>query len=630
MKTLKSNIESVPFTEVKIEDDFWAPRIKVNREQTIPYQYEQCKETGRIDAFRLDWKKGMEPVPHVFWDSDVAKWIEAASYSLAVNPDSELDSLLDQVIDLIERAQQPDGYLNIYFTVVEPGKRWTNVTGAHELYCAGHLIEAGIAHFEATQKKTLLDVVCRYADYIDTVFGPEEGKKKGYPGHEEIELALVKLFKTTGESRYLRLSRYFVDERGKEPNYFDIEQGKNGQSAIYKVFDHPKEYNQSYKPVREQDKVTGHAVRAMYLYSAMADLAKETEDRSLLDACERLWDNLHRRNLYITGGIGQTHENEGFTFDFDLPNRTAYAETCAAVGLVFWNHRMLHLDCDGRYADAMERALYNGVLSGVSLDGKRFFYDNPLESLGDKHREEWFGCACCPPNLARLLASLGQYIYSQTVDTAVVHLYVQGNGQFKVNNQNIILKQRTQYPWDGNVRIELEVEHPEFFGIKLRIPNWCRNARLLVNNEAVDITEDYENGYTTIRREWKKEDKIELQLPMSIERIYSHPEVRQNKNRVALQRGPVVYCLEETDNLNGLYKIKIPRQAQLTSVFEKELLGGVVKIVGDAEISDDQDWNNQLYGTVPPVNKHFQFEAVPYYAWDNREQGEMCVWIHEG
>lgn len=629
MSHIKQSIMPVRFTDVQIEDRFWSPRIKVNREQTIPYQYKQLKETGRIDAFKLDWGPGDKPVPHNFWDSDVAKWIEASSYSFATNPDPELDSLLDEVISLIKSAQQPDGYLNIRLTVVEPGKRWTNLIGAHELYCAGHFIEAGVAHYQATQKRTLLDIVCRYADYIDSVFGPEEGKKKGYPGHEEIELALVKLFKVTGEERYLNLSRFFVDERGKDPHYFDMEKEKYGETTYFKVFDKPKEYNQSYKPVREQDKVIGHAVRAMYLYSAMADLARETGDESLSAACKRLWSNLHEKNLYVTGGIGQTHEIEGFTFDYDLPNEVAYAETCAAVGLVFWAHRMLELDCDRRYADVMERALYNGVMSGVSLDGKSFFYENPLASLGDVHREEWFDCACCPPNLARLLASLGEYVYAQDEDTAVVHLYIQGSGEFRINGQHVVLKQQSDYPWDGKISLSVELEHSDAFGLKLRIPEWCHGAVLKVNGEPIDVNRNLEKGYVFLKRKWENHDKLELQLPMPVERVYAHPSVRQNINHVALQRGPLVYCLEETDNKKELHNIYIPENAELEADFDQELLGGIKKIGGYAHIPDESGWEGQLYRSQKPKMKPFYFTAVPYYLWDNRAPGEMRVWIPE-
>ena len=417
--TVSQAFEPVPFSKVTIEDVFWAPRLHVNREKTIPHIYRMCKETGRIDAYKLDWKVGQEQAPHQFWDSDVAKWIEAASYSLATHPDPTLEALLDEVITLIASAQQPDGYLNPHYTVVEPDKRWTNLRHGHELYCAGHMIEAGVAHFQATGKATLLDVVRRYADYIETVFGTEPGKKRGYCGHEEIELALVRLYRVTGNSRYLRLGQYFIDERGQSPCYFDTEPTPD----LHRL---GLEYHQAHKPVREQTEVVGHAVRAMYLYSAMADLAYETGDETLLQTCKRLWHHLYTKRMFITGGIGSSMYNEGFSSDYDLPNDTAYAETCAAVGLVLWCQRMLQLECDAQYADIMERALYNGVLSSISQEGTTFFYVNPLANQGDLSRQEWFSCACCPTNITRLLASLGQYIYSQNEHEIAVHLYVQG------------------------------------------------------------------------------------------------------------------------------------------------------------------------------------------------------------
>lgn len=624
-------VKPVSFTNVVIDDAFWSPRIKVNREQTIPHQYQQSKETGRIEAFKLKWKPGMKDEPHIFWDSDVAKWLEAASYSLATHPDPELDRLVDEVITLIASAQQPDGYLNIYFTVVKPGERWTDLSDAHELYCAGHLIEAGVAHYEATKKRKLLDVVCRYADHIDSVFGLEEGKKRGYCGHQEIELALVKLYRITGEKRYLKLSQFFIDERGQEPHYFTQEKvdRKGFFDEFMKYLDNIKEYNQSHKPVREQSKVVGHSVRAMYMYSAMADLAGEIGDASLLKACERLWDHLHTKNMFITGGIGSTGKNEGFTYDYDLPNETSYAETCAAIGLVYWNQRMLQLECDGKYADAMERALYNGVISGVSLDGKKFFYANPLASIGDRHRKEWFGCACCPPNLARLLASLGGYVYSQMTDDLVVHLYVQGEAKFDLHGQQIIFKQKTEYPWNGSISIKINLDKSDIFGVKLRIPDWCKRAKLKVNNEEIEITGKLEKGYVRIEREWKNNDLIELDLFMPIERIYSHPNVRQNANHVAIQRGPIVYCLESIDNVDFLHKLSLTKEGNLTSIYEESLLGGVVKIVGEAILTDDPNWKEQLYSTDKPKNKPFQITAIPYYAWDNREPGQMRVWIQE-
>jgi uncharacterized protein len=636
MEKLKlKNLSPVPFTNVIINDSFWSKKLEVNRKTTIPTEYQQCKDTGRIDAFKLDWEPGKGEVPHIFWDSDVAKWIEAASYSLMTHPDPGLEALLDQVIEWIASAQQPDGYLNIYFTIVKPEKRWTDLRDAHELYCAGHLIEAAVAHFQATGKRILLDVMCRYADYIDSVFGKEPGKKRGYCGHEEIELALVKLYRTTGNKKYLMLSEYFVEERGQQPHYFELEAAArpDRESSFFGSFlsqvKNMHEYNQSHKPVREQDHVTGHAVRAMYLYCAMVDLAGELGDESLLRACERLWEHLVLKNMYITGGIGQTRSNEGFTFDYDFPNETAYNETCAAVGLVFWNHRLLQLNCDSRYADVMERALYNGVISGISLDGQKFFYDNPLASLGDFHRQEWFGCACCPPNIARLLASLGEYIYSQNDSEVAVHLYVNGSTNLQLKGKNVTIYQQTNYPWDGNVRITFDLEKPSEYGLRLRLPGWCKNATLRVNNQLVSIEDKLEKGYIRLEQEWKSNDVVDLELSMPVERVHSHPAVRQNIGSVTLQRGPIVYCLEKVDNPVSPFKIFLPRTSQLQASFDESLLNGVVKIKGEALTVEEEDWAGALYRSEDYHHKKIAIQAVPYYSWDNRESGQMVVWINE-
>lgn len=618
----KRKLTPVPLTQVTVEDSFWASRMRINREQTIPHEYKQCKDTGRIDAFLLDWKPGMEPKPHYFWDSDLAKWIEAASYSLATNPDPELDALLDEVIEKVAGAQQDDGYLNVYFTAVEPEKRWANLAHWHELYCAGHLMEAGVAHFEATGKRSLLDVMCRYADYIDSVFGP--GKRDGCPGHEEIELALVKLYHATGEERYLNLSKFFLDQRGQTPSYFKEELNKLNPGAGDKF---PPEYCQDHLPVRDQSEVTGHAVRAMYLYCGMADVANETGDQGLLDACERLWDNVCRKRMYITGGIGPSRHNEGFTGDYDLPNETAYAETCAAVGLVFWNHRLLQLQGDARFADVMERALYNGTISGVSLDGKGFFYVNPLESKGGHHRQDWFGCACCPPNIARLIASVGGYIYSQADNGAYVHLYIQGSGTLDIGGQKVTLKQETDYPWHGCIQITVTPEKPAVFALNLRIPGWSRNTALTVNGETVDVEAVTTLGYARVEREWKSGDQVELTLPMPVERVQAHPSVREDAGCVALQRGPVVYCLEQTDNPTPLHRVILPRDAELEPHFEVNLLGGITVIRGNALVVDDSDWNDTLYRAKLAKLKPLDITAIPYCVWDHRESGEMRVWI---
>jgi DUF1680 family protein len=626
----KRKLAPVPLTQVTVEDSFWAPRMRINREQTIPHEYKQCKDTGRIDAFLLNWQPGMEPKPHYFWDSDVAKWVEAASYSLATHPDPELDALLDEVIEKIAGAQQEDGYLNVYFTVVEPQNRWVNLAHWHELYSAGHLMEAAVAHFQATGKRTLLDVMCRYADYIDSVFGP--GKRDGCPGHEEIELALVKLYHTTGEERYLKLGQFFLNQRGQKPSYFKKELNKLNPGAGDRF---NPEYCQDHLPVREQSEVVGHAVRAMYLYCGMADAANETGDQALLDACERLWDNVCRKRMYVTGGIGPSRHNEGFTADYDLPNESAYAETCAAIGLAFWNHRLLQSQGDSRFADVMERALYNGTISGVSLGGRKFFYVNPLESRGNHHRQDWFGCACCPPNIARLIASIGGYIYSQAERDAYVHLYIQGSGTLNVGGKKVVLRQETDYPWDGRIRISVNPESPAAFGLNLRIPGWSRNATLIVNGEAVDVeaakanggSTSVERGYARTEREWKAGDEVELVLPMPVQRIEANPAVRQDAGCVALQRGPVVYCLEQVDNPAPLHRIVLPRDAELKPCFEVNLLGGITVIRGEALVVDDSDWDDALYRAEPAKLKPSEITAIPYYAWDNREPGEMRVWI---
>jgi DUF1680 family protein len=617
----------VPFTAVTIDDEFWTPRVRANRERTIPIEYDQCRSTGRIDALRLDWEPG-KPIPHYFWDSDVAKWIEAAAYCLATQPDPQLDALVDEVIALLAAAQGPDGYLNSHYSTVEQQNRWTNLRDNHELYCAGHLMEAAVAHYQATGKRTMLDVMCRYADYIGTVFGRAEGQKRGYCGHEEIELALVKLYHATGERRYLDLAAYFVDERGAQPHYFDVEAAARGDDpAKYHFKTHA--YTQSHRPVREQREVVGHAVRAMYLYSAMADLAAELGDGALLEACEQLWQHLTGRNLYLTGGIGPSAANEGFTRDYDLPNEKAYAETCAAIGLVFWAHRLLQLACDGRYADVMERALYNGVISGVSLDGTRFFYENPLASVGDHHRQAWFDCACCPPNIARLLASLGEYLYGQGENEIAVHLYVGGTAAIDLGGETVHLRQATRYPWDGQVQIELTPAQARRFALRLRIPGWCRRVEVAVNGAPLDIEGKLQRRYLVIDRTWQAGDKVTLDFAMPVERIHAHPAVRQDAGQVALQRGPIVYCFEEVDQSAPLAAAFLPRDAALTPVYEPDLLDGVVTLTGAGLAADAAAWGDALYRSQPPALQPVTLTAIPYYAWDNRAPGAMRVWVPE-
>ena len=627
----------VPFTRVTIEDTFWAPRLQANRERTIPHIYQQCLETGRIEAFRPDWQPGPEitargawgGTPVMFWDSDVAKWLEAASYSLATHPDPQLEALVDEVIAIVAQAQHEDGYLNTWFTTVDPQNRWKNLRDWHELYCAGHMIEAGAAHYQATGKRTLLDVVCRYTDYIASLFGVEPGQKRGYPGHPELELALVKLYRATGERRYLELSRYFVDERGRQPHYYDQEARERGDDPA-NFWARTYEYNQSHLPVREQRQVVGHAVRAMYLYSGMVDLAREYGDDSLLETCQRLWPNLTTRRMYVTGGIGTSSKNEGFTNDYDLPNESAYAETCAAIGLIFWAHRLLQLDCNRRYADILELALYNSVLSAISGDGQHFFYENPLASNGSHHRQPWFFCPCCPPNLARLFSSLGEYIYAQSQTEAVVHLYIQGTGRLSVGDQAVTLRQQTNYPWDGTVVIEVSPELPATFGLRLRVPGWCGSAGVEVNGETVDLTGRLEQGYLSIKRLWQPGDVVKLHLAMPVERLSAHPEVQVDQGHITLQRGPLIYCLEQCDQNEPLHRLVLPPTAALTSQVEPGLLGGVVVVRGTAAALVDADWEDTLYRPHPPATRPVPITAIPYYAWGNREPGPMQVWLRVG
>lgn len=618
----------LPHTAVSIEDAFWAPRLQTLRERTLFHIYEQFRLNEYFEFYHRPWKDGARPIPYVFWESDFSKWLEAASYSLATHPNPELERLVDEVIDYIGSFQQPDGYLNLWFTAVEPQKRWTNLRDWHELYCAGHLIEASVAHFRATGKRTLLDRVCRYADYIDSVFGREEGKKRGYCGHQEIELALIKLYHVTGEERYLNLSLYFIEERGSQPHYFDAEALARGDDPA-EFWAKTYEYNQSQVPVREQHEIVGHAVRAMYFSSAIADLAHELHDDTLLRTCEALWHHLVSKRLYLTGGLGSSGDNEGMTADYDLPNDTAYAETCAAIGLVLWAHRLLQLDRDGRYADVLERALYNGVLSGLSLDGEAFFYENPLESRGTHHRQSWFRCACCPPNIARLLASLGQYIYSVSETDISVHLYIQNTTTMPIAGQRVTLHQLTNYPWDGKIHMNLELAGPALFAINLRIPGWCRTASLSINGEQIALEQQINKGYVRVERQWQAGDNILLDLAMPIERIYAHPAIRDDVGSVALQRGPLVYCLETADNAIQLNLIQLSPSAPLHSEFDATTLGGVTLLTGPAHVQTAADWGETLYRTTPPTSQERTLVAIPYYAWDNRQPGEMRVWIRE-
>ncbi len=643
--------QPVSLKNVTILDPFWSECVDLVRNTVIPYQWEALNDripdaepSYAVRNFKI--AAGIEEGEFngfVFQDTDVAKWLEAVGYSLETHPDPKLEEIADGIINIIEKAQQPDGYLDTYFIIKEPKKRWTNLQECHELYVAGHMMEAAVAYYKSTGKRKLLDIMCRFADNIDSVFGPEPEKLHGYDGHQEIELALVKLYEATGNKKYLRLSKYFIDERGKEPNFLTKEWEKRDGYSHWTKGQVPVpdlKYFQAHKPVREQEVAVGHAVRAVYMCTAMADIARETGDKSLLDACKRLWNNMINKQMYIIGGIGSTHHGEAFTFDYDLPNDTMYTESCASIGLIFFAHRMLQMEQHGIYADVMERALYNTVLGGMSRDGRHFFYVNPLEvwpeasekNPGKHHikpvRQKWFGCACCPPNIARLLTSLNQYIYSYNQNTIYTHLYIGGEAEVEFGNGKIRLKQENRYPWNGNIKLTVVSSSVGDLSLALRIPGWCKNWSASVNGKKVEGTK-IENGYVFFKGNWKAGDEIELCMEMPVEVIQANPKVRANAGKVALQRGPLVYCLEEVDNEPILSALSIDTNSALNAEIDESLAEGTIVIRGKAFRTNAHNWGDALYKTYFENEREAEFKAVPYFMWGNREQGEMIVWIRK-
>lgn len=660
--------------EVQIKKGFWKQRQEINERVTLPAEYEQCKITGRIDSVKCVYQaeKDVHPMkgvftidgvlaenisngdriprPHHYWDSDLAKWIEAASYGLYYHPDAEIEAQIDEIVDDYEKMQKPDGYLNTYYTVVEPGRRWTNVYRMHELYCAGHLIEAAVAYYQATGKRKLLDIVSRYADCIDRTFGPEEGKIHGYPGHQEIELALVKLYRVTGEKRYLKLAKYFIDERGQQPYFFEQEAQQYGRDIedggpkgiLGKSFLSVGPYAlfQAHLPVREQKTAEGHAVRLTYMGCAMADLACQTQDEGLWQACKTLWENVTLRRMYITGGIGTQDGCERFNFDYHLPNEDGYQETCASVGMVMWAARMLQVDADGKYADIMERALYNGVISGVSLNGDTFFYANHLAAKKEMFsqdvirnprmfpvRQRWFAVSCCPMNLARLIESIGGYIYSVNTETLFVHLFAESETVVSFGTKKVQIKMQTEYPWDSKIIIRVKAEEVTGFRLGIRIPYFGTDAKLYVDGEKSSF--EVYKGYVYLERNWEKETEIMLDLKLKPVYMEANPQVRMDAGKVALQYGPLVYCLEETDNDVKLAELFADtREKEFEVSFEKELLGGVCMIEGQAWKKDEEGFEDELYRPAEEHYKKIRFRAIPYYAWSNREPDDMEVWMN--
>ncbi len=632
--SVRRQLAPVPFAQVTLDDPFWAPRQETNRTVTLPHMHQMLMETGRIPAFDLNFTRPVpSPIVQIFGDSDAAKWLEAACYALTAQADPSLAALVNEFANKVVAAQQPDGYLNTHFIVTQPEMRWKNLRDWHEMYCAGHLIEAAIAHHQATGDPKLLAALCRYADHIDAHFGREPGKRRGYDGHPELELALVRLYHATGEQRYLQLAQYMVEERGQSPNYFDQEARERGEDPA-QFWAKTYEYCQAHAPIRQQGKVVGHAVRAMYLLAGVADLAHELDDPTLLATCERLWDNLVHRRVYLTGGIGPSRRNEGFTSDYDLPDESAYAETCAAIALILWNHRLLQFAGDGKYADIIEQTLYNGFISGVSLEGRHFFYDNPLASAGDHHRVPWFACPCCPPNLGRLLASLGDYFYSTSVDGVWIHLYAQSSAKVQVQGQDVDVRQVTNYPWDGAIQLELRSAQPQAFTLHLRIPGWCDEWQVRVNGAPLAEEPALTKGYLAIHHTWEPGDQVELTLAMPVQSVWAHPAVRQMQGRLALQRGPIVYCMEGIDHGGvGLDRISLDPAAveRFTVEHRPDLLGGVTVLHGAGALIQEAGWEDALYRrNRPPTTQPVDVTAIPYCVWDNRAPGEMRVWFRTG
>lgn len=586
----------------------------------------------------------------LFQDSDFSKWIEAVAYSLTQHPDEELERVADGAIDIVCAAQQDNGYLDTYYIINDMSKVFTNLRDNHELYCFGHLTEGAVAYYQATGKDKLLNAARRFADYVYECFGKEDGRKKGYPGHEIAEMALMRLYDVTGDEKYRELSEFFINQRGTRPYYFDAEHPETVKKGHEDELRHS--YNQAHLPVREQDEAVGHSVRAVYLYSGMADVARVDGDESLYEACLKLWDNITQKKMYVTGGIGATHMGEAFSFNYDLPNDTAYSETCAAIGLVFFARRMLEIKADRRFADVMERALYNTVLAGMAADGKSFFYVNPLEVYPKAchedarkfHvkpvRQKWFGCACCPPNIARLLSSLSMYAYTENDDTLFAHLFVGGSvnkyigrtggrGDAEgVSGDCLSFYVTTDMPWQGTTVYGCTNEKPVHGTLAIRIPEWSRSFKVSgVTGELDESTAQLKDGYLYVTRDWKKGDSVKLELSMETEFVAANTEVREDMNKTALRRGPFIYCLEEADNGAGLHKLSVSVDSKPEELMLNIAGTDVValRIAGKRRKASDM----ALYGTLKkPEYEEVELIYVPYYAWNNRGEGEMSVWVN--
>ncbi len=617
-------IRPVPFTAVKVSDEFWLPRIETNQRITIPFANKKNEETGRVDNFAIGaGRKEGKYTGRRFNDTDVYKVIEGIAYSLQVHPDPELEEYTDGLIDLIAASQEKDGYLYPARTSdpenPAPGagpERWSRLRGSHELYNCGHMYEAAVAYFQATGKRNFLDVAVKNADMLVRTFGPD--KRRDVPGHQEIEIGLAKLYRVTGKKEYLDLAKFFLDERGRPHDG-----GLYPEDSPFALYN-GRDYMQDHIPVIEQEEAVGHAVRATYMYAGMADVAALTGNVDYIQAIDRLWENVVSKKLYLTGGVGARHTSEAFGDNYELPNRSAYTETCAAVGNAFWNLRMFLLHGEAKYIDVMERVLYNGLISGISLKGDCFFYQNPLESTGRYERSPWFEVACCPGNIVRFIPSFPGYIYAKTDDNLYINLFVQSRANIEFKNQTVQLNQETRYPWEGNVQITVDPEEEGEFVVHVRIPGWAQgqpvpsDLYLFLDEHANDVDIrvngmpypiEMENGFAKLRRKWKKGDRIELNLPMPIRRVQSHENVQDNQGKIALQRGPIVYCFEGVDNVDRVLDRSLPDSSSLETEFLPDLLGGLVVIKG-------------RFSDKSPLT------AIPYYAWAHRGAGEMAVWIN--
>lgn len=670
-KIAKKKIISNPVSlkNISVEDTFWKEEMEFVRKEVIPYQWDllndrvegaapsfcmrNFKVAGKITKEKQEQGdsyeepkytyQGFEVLPEnrnhledkfygfVFQDSDFSKWIEAVAYSLMNHSDSELEMIADDAIDIVCAAQQENGYLDTYYIISGMDKIFTNLRDHHELYCFGHLTEGAVAYYQATGKDKLLKAAMKFADFIDSYFGVEDEKCKGYPGHEVAEMALVRLYEVTKEERYLNLSRHFIDRRGTRPYYWDME-GSESQDSTEKYH-----YHQAHRPVREQEEAVGHAVRAMYLYSGMADVAKITGDEKLWEACKRLWKSTTREKMYITGGVGSTCHGEAFSFPFDLPNDLAYAETCASIGLIFWARRMLEIEADSEYADVMELALYNTVLSGMALDGKSFFYVNPLEVLPEAchkddrkgHvkpvRQKWFGCACCPPNLARLLSSIPSYAYSETEDTLFIHLYISGTIRKEIGREKVEIKVQSGFPWNGKVTVTVTKAEGVSMKLAMRIPGWCHNWE---SKEVKGKTCITEHGYLYVEGKWEQGDMIELDFPMLPRIMQADERVRENIGKAAIMKGPIVYCMEERDNGKNLQWNSI-RPEEIIEEGHIEIQNKMFPtLLVKGKRRKQQLSCQSLYKEYHPAEyADMQFTLIPYFAWANRGENEMAVWI---